>query len=102
MKSANTSSNLNYFEVNQLLGITCETGSAEWYAAIKKNGYKYAYRWINSDENWMFFATNQSRAMQGAAELYAKEKGYDLVKATEYYGDTVDVYSIDQIIAEWF
>ncbi len=100
MSTAKTSSNLNYFQVNQYLGISSEIemGSKEWYQAIKKAGYKFAYRWINSDDNWMYFATNNARACEGAAELYSQEKKSDMKNAIEYYSEYVDIYSIDELI----
>lgn len=103
MKKAKTTSNLNYFEVNKYLGISSELemGSKEWYQAIKKAGYKFAYSWINSDTGWMYFATNNARACEGAAELYAKEKKSDMKTAREYYYEYIDVYSLDEIIKEW-
>jgi hypothetical protein len=99
-----TLSNLNYFEVNQVLSISneIEIGSKEWYQAIKKAGYKFAYRWINSCENFMYFATNNARACEGSAELYATEKKNDIKTAREYYSEYVDVYSLDEIINDWF
>jgi len=91
MSTAKTSSNLNYFQVNQYLGISneLEMGSKEWYQA-------------NSDTNWMYFATNNARACEGAAELYAQEKKSDMKTAREYYSEYVDVYSLDEIINDWF
>lgn len=104
MKTAKTSSNLNYNDVNHYLEISRElkSGSKEWYQAIKKAGYKFAYRWINSDDSWMFFATNNARACEGSAELYAKEKNCDMKTAREYYSEYVDVISLDHIINDWF
>jgi hypothetical protein len=104
MATAKTSTNLKYNQVNHYLGISNElkTGSKEWYQAIKKAGYKFAYRWINSDTNWMYFATNNARACEGAAELYATEKKSDIKTAREYYSEYVEVYSLDEIINNWF
>lgn len=104
MRKADTTSNLNYNEVNQYLDISneIEIGSVEWYKAIKKSGYKYAYRWTNSDDNWMYFATNEARATEGAAELYATEKNEDIKFAREYRYEYVDVLDLDHIIEEWF
>ena len=101
---ANTASNRNYNEVNHYFGISneLELGSKEWYQAIKKAGYKFAYRWINSDTGWMFFATNEARAREGASELYASEKNTDIKTARQYYAEYVDVYSLDYIINNWF
>ena len=103
MATAKTTSNRNYNEVNHYLGISneLEMGSKEWYQAIKKAGYKFAYRWINSDTDWMYFATNNARACEGAAELYALEKKSDMKTAREYYYEYIDVYSLDEIIKEW-
>ena len=100
MATAKTTSNRNYNEVNQYLEISSEIkiGSKEWYKSIKKAGYKFAYRWINSDDNWMYFATNNARACEGAAELYSQEKKSDMKKAREYYYEYVDIYSIDELI----
>jgi hypothetical protein len=101
---ANTSSNLNYYQVNQYLGIPneIEIGSKEWYEAIEKAGYKFAYRFTNSDDNWMYFAKNNAKACEGAAELYAKEKSSDMKKARKYYYEYVDVFTVDYIIENWF
>lgn len=104
MATAKTTSNRNYFQVNQYLGISkeLEMGSKEWYQEIKKAGYKFAYSWINSDTGWMYFATNNARACEGAAELYAQEKKSDMKSAREYYSEYIDVYSLDEIIKDWF
>ena len=101
---ANTSSNLNYFQVNQYLGISNEIGigSKEWYQTLKKAGYKFAYRWINSDENYMFFAKNQARANEGSSELYATEKRVDIKEGRKYFSEYVDVISIDYILENQF
>lgn len=102
--NTNTSSNLKYYNVSRSLSISSdiEVGSKEWYQAIKKAGYKFAYRWINSDNEWQFFATNQARATEGAAELFASEKKCDIAHARKYFYDQIDIYDIDQIIKEWF
>lgn len=73
---ANTKMNLNYYDVNHYLKISSEIeiGSKEWHVAIKKAGYRYRYTWINSDENWFFFAKTLAQAKKGAAELFAKKK----------------------------
>jgi hypothetical protein len=104
MATANTSSNINYNDVNHYLGISneLEIGSKEWYQAIKRAGYKFAYTWINSDTNWMYFATNNARACEGAAELYATVKNSDMKTARELYSYYVDVYSLDEIINDWY
>ena len=96
--------NINFNEVNHYLGISneIEIGSKTWYQAIKKAGYKFAYRRINSDTDWMYFATNNAKACEGAAELYAKEKRSDTKTARKYYSESVNVYSLDEIINEWF
>lgn len=101
MKTANISKNLNYYDVNPYLGISydIEVGSKEWYEAIKKAGYKFAYKWINSDNNWMWFAKTNAQANEGAAQLYASEKKYDIKFARQYYSECVDVYSLDEYIS---
>ena len=49
----------------------------------------------------MYFATNNARACEGAAELYATEKKIDMKTAREFYSYYVDVYSLDEIINDW-
>ncbi len=99
MRTADTSSNENYFDVNTN-GL--ERGSKEWYQSLKKAGFEYAFRWINSDDSWMWFATNEARAIEGAIQLYITEKGVDRTIAKEFYSEYVDIYSITEIIGEWF
>ena len=101
---ARTELNLNFYEINGNLDISeeIETGSKAWYQAIKQAGYKFAYRWINSDDNWMWFAKTNAQACEGAAELFASEKGYWIKFARIYYSEQIDVYELDQIINEWF
>jgi hypothetical protein len=104
MATAQTSSNLNYNEVNHYLGISneLETGSKEWYQAIKKAGYKFSYKWINSDEEKIFFAKTQAQANEGATELYATEKKSDMKTAREYFYEYININSLEEIINEWF
>lgn len=99
-----TSSNLNYYQVNQYLEISneIEIGSIEWYKAVKKAGYKFAYRYTNSDENWMYFAKTEAKANEGASELYAQEKRTDIKTARKYRHEYVDVFTLDYIIENWF
>jgi hypothetical protein len=101
---ANTALNLNYYEVSRSLNISSEieVGSKEWYEAIKKAGYKFAYRWINSDNNWMYFSKTNAQANEGAAQLFATEKKYDIKDARKWYYEYVDVFEVDHIIKEWF
>ena len=100
---ANTCTNRNYNEVSSYLGISneIEVGSKEWYQAIKQAGYKYAYRWINSDTDWMYFAANNARACEGAAELFATHKKRDIKFARKYYYEYVDVFTLDLILEQW-
>ena len=104
MATAKTTSNRNYNEVNHYLEISneLEMGSKEWYQAIKKAGYKFAYRWINSDNHWMWFAKTNAQADEGAAKLFASEKKYDIKEARKWYYEHVDVYEVETIIKEWF
>jgi len=99
---ANTVLNLNYYEVSGSLNISSEieVGSKEWFQAIKKAGYKFAYRWINSDCGWMWFAKTNAQANEGAAELFAKEKKYDIKEARKWYYEHVDVLEVENIINE--
>jgi hypothetical protein len=101
---ANTALNLNYNDVNRSLNISSEieTGSKEWFQAIKKVGYKFAYRWINSDEGWMYFAKTNAQANEGAAELFATEKKHDIKYARKWRYEHVDVFEVDHIIKEYF
>jgi hypothetical protein len=100
----NTALNLKYFNVSRDLSISSdiETGSKEWYQAIRKSGYKFAYRWINSDESWMFFAKTNAQANEGAAELFSSEKNEDIKYARKWYYEHVDVLEVENIINEWF
>lgn len=101
---AKTNQNLRYYDVNHYLHISneIEIGSKEWYEAIYKAGYKYFYRWINSDNEWQYFAKTDATANQGALELYCKEKNYDEKFAKDYYGEKVDVWNIKDYIQEVF
>lgn len=98
MRTANTSSNTGYFDVK----VESERGTKEFYQEVKKQGFKFMYIWINSDESWRWFATNEARANEGAAELYAKENGSDMKTSRKYHYEYIDVIDIDTILEEWF
>jgi hypothetical protein len=104
MRTADTTSNLGYYELTNSLDISkdIEIGSKEWYQEIKKKGYTHAYRWINSDNEWMYFANNEARAEEGRTELFSKEKKEEMKHAREWSYEHVDIYSLDEIINDWF
>ena len=99
---AKTYNNLNFFEISRNLNISETEGTRSWYRAIKKAGYKFAYRWINSDDNWMWFTKTLPQAELGAAELYATEKKCTVKEAYQWRNDTIDVFDVDHILKEWF
>lgn len=98
---AQTHYNKGFYEVAMEIPATIEVGSKEWYNEARKLGYKYSFRWVNSTNNWEFFATTQARAVQGAIELYWQERGGTLTDAKRFYGEFVDVRDIKQLVAEW-
>ena len=100
MRTANTKSNLNYNEVNHSLNMSSdiEVGSKEWYKSIKKTGYRYVYRYIDTDEYYTYFATNYERASEGASQLYAKDWNLSIKDARHFYRDTIEIIHIDYII----
>lgn len=90
---AQTQFNETFNEVCRIVG-DIRPWSNEWKSAVKKAGFKFYYQWINSSNEWAFFATNHARAIQGAVELYANEKKCDMPFAKEYYHLDIDVCSL--------
>lgn len=101
MATAKIENNVNYFNINCDLGISEEVGTKAWFSAIKKSGYKYAYRWMNSDDGWMWFAKTNASATLGAVMSVVENRKYDIKTARKYYTDYVTVYTVDDIINEW-
>jgi len=97
MRIADTSSNVNYNDIK--VDTDAERGSIEWFRAVKKSGYKFYYRWINSDTDWMFFATNEARANEGRAELWSENKNETIERGREWSYEDIDIYSLDEFIA---
>lgn len=100
-RMVDSSSNVNYNSM-ELYFDGIERGSKEWYRAVKNEGFKYMYRWVNSDESWQYFAKTKRRAECGAIKLYANVKDCSLKEAAEYYRFYIDVIPLTaEIINDW-
>jgi len=91
---AQTQYNETFNNVSSQIHKDLRPWSGEWIKAVKELGFKYTYKWVNSDDSWTFFATNEARARQGAAELYMEGNGCSEKIAKEYYHWKVDLVEL--------
>lgn len=91
---AQTQYNETFNNVSSQIHEDLRPWSEEWIKAVKELGYKYMYQWVNSDDSWSFFATNEARARQGAVELYMEGNGCSEQIAKEYYHWKVDLIEL--------
>lgn len=95
-----SSSNVNYNSM-ELYFDGIERGSKDWYKAIRKEGFRYMYRWENSDDSWQWFAKTERKAECGAIRLYANEAKCFIKEAKEYYRGCIDIVPLSEIIKNW-
>ncbi len=74
----------------------------EKLVAAKKQGYKWLYRWVNSDSNWDWVCKSISAAEKGAIDLYMSERGDKMniarKDARKYMSEFIDILPISDII----
>ena len=91
---------IKFYELERELGV--ELNSKESYQKAIKAGYRYFFRWINSDNSWCFFTKTKAEANKGGIELYMAEKKENNKKiAKEYYSEYVDVCSLVEFINDF-
>jgi hypothetical protein len=63
----------------------------------KKQGYKFIFRWINSDSNWTFFQTTRRKVEKEAIDLYMKEKKeLNRELAERFFSEYIDILEINE------
>jgi len=88
---------IGFYDLQSEVGT--ELNSKEAFKSAVKLGYKYYFRWVNSDDSWMYFTKTFAQANKAASELYMKEKKEKNRKfAEQYYSEHIDVDSIENYI----